>query len=113
MIQGGFDVEADQLGSSVSEGFGVALRLGKHEMDVEEESWSVASKFGDHLRAEGEIGHEMAVHDVQMQPCRPGGGDLGGALGKAGVLAGEEGWSENRGMRHVWMVVKLSGAGQG
>ena len=98
VIDGGLEVEADEVGAGFGEGLHEVLGVVQHEVDVEKEAGHLAAELGDHLRAEGEVGHEVAVHDVQVQPRRAGGRDLRGALGQAGVLAGENGGGEKGGM---------------
>ena len=100
MVEARFDVEADQLCAGGCEGFGVALGFVEHEVHVEEKTGDLAAEFGDHLRAEGEVGHKVPVHDVEMQPGRPSSRYLRGAFGEAGVLAGEKRRSEDGVMRH-------------
>lgn len=64
---------------------------------------NVRSNLCDDGRAKGDIGHEMAVHDVDMDPVRVGAyqaGALGAQLGKVGR---EDGRRDNGGRRHlVW-----------
>lgn len=113
VVEGGLDVEADELGAGLGEGFYVEVGLVEHEVDVEEQGGDFAAKFGDHLGAKGEVGDEVAVHDVEVQPGGAGGGDLGGAFGEADVLTGEDGGGENRGKRHGAKVDGDAGEGQG
>jgi hypothetical protein len=60
--------------------FGKALeqnfRFGTHQMHIElhPRQWP---QHPHHFRTERNIGHEMAVHDVQMKPIRPWRGQPG------------------------------------
>ena len=100
VIEFRFDMETHELRAGFDEGFGVALRLGKHEMDIEEKPGDLRAQLGDHLRPEREIGDEMAIHDVEMEPGGVGGGDKGGTFGETGMLAGEDGGGKESGKRH-------------
>ena len=48
------------------------------------------SHGGDDGGAEGNIGNELAVHDVEVQPVGPGRGGAGGFLAEAGKVGGEQ-----------------------
>ena len=101
MVVVGFDVDADQVGAGFCERLDVAVRLIEHEMHIEEELRRLAQR-GDRARAEGEVRHEMPVHDVEVNPrqaqaldqaprCRRGGrGSRRGwtAQGAAGAWGG-------------------------
>jgi len=90
VIEFGFDVNADELRSGLGKGFGEMPGLVQHEVNIEEESRNFATKFRDHLRAEGQIRHKVAVHDIEVEPRRAGGGDLCGAFSQPDVLTCEK-----------------------
>lgn len=68
VIVSGLDVNADEVGAGLGEGIDVVLRLGQHEMGVEEEFRARAAEGGEGLGAEGEVGDEVSVHDIAVQP---------------------------------------------
>lgn len=94
-----FDVNADEIGAGLRKGFDVVLWSGQHEMGVEEKFRARTAEGGKGLGAEGEVGDEVSVHDIAVQPGQAEVGHETGAGGKIGVVAGEEGRCEDRGVR--------------
>ena len=68
-------------------------------MGVEEKFRARPAECGKGLGAEGEVGDEVSVHDIAVQPGQAEVGHETGAGGKIGVVAGEEGRCEDRGVR--------------
>ena len=69
------------------------IRMLDHEMDVERKL-GVLSHGRDHGGTEGNIVHEMAIHDVEMQPI---GAGIFGAMDlgfETREVRGEDGWSD-------------------
>jgi len=50
----------------------------------------VRSGGGDHSGAEGNIRHEMAVHDVEVQPIGTSAGGTGGFRAQTREIGGEQ-----------------------
>ena len=48
------------------------------------------------MRTKGEVRHEMAVHDIEVNPREAGLFDDRGTGGEVGVVTGEDGGSEDR-----------------
>ena len=99
MIESRFDVNADEIGAALRKGFDVVLWSGQHEMGVEEKFRARPAEGGKSLGAEGEVGDEVSVHDIAVQPGEAEVGNETGAGGEIGVVASEEGWCEDRGVR--------------
>lgn len=96
-----FDVDGELLGAGLGEGFEEDLRSGAHQVDVEELSGE-GSEVGDEGGAEGQVGDEMAVHDIEVQPFGAGAGGAKDFAVQPGELRGEEGrgndhWGEANG----------------
>lgn len=91
----GFDVDADEIGAGFGKGFDVAVGFVEHEVSVKEELRNVRAERGEGLGAEGEVGDEVTVHDVEVQPRDAEGGNLSRGFGKVGVVAGKEGGCED------------------
>ena len=53
----------------------VARRLADHQVDVDRQVGQ-PPKRGDDVRPKGDVGHEVAVHDVEMQPVDTGALEL-------------------------------------
>lgn len=96
VVVGGFDMDADEIGAGFGEGIDVTMRFGEHQVGVEEKFQAVAAEGGEGFGAEGEVWHEMAIHDVEVQPGESEVLDDAGAGGEMGVVAGEQGGSEDR-----------------
>jgi hypothetical protein len=71
VVVGGLDVDRDPVGPRLRERVDELLGLGQHEVRVEEELRAVAPERGEGLGAEGEVGHEVPVHHVEVQPLEP------------------------------------------
>jgi hypothetical protein len=90
------DVDADEIGAGLGKRFHVAMRLGQHQVRVEKELRAGAAQRGERLGAEGQIRHEVPVHDVAMQPRQFEVLHDSRARGEVGVIAGEQGRVEER-----------------
>ena len=66
------------------------FRLAAHEVDVEEKIFGEWAHGGDDGGAEGNVGDELAVHDVEVQPVSAGRGGARGLLAEAGEVGGEQ-----------------------
>ena len=65
----GLDVHGDPVGAGLAELLHVALGLDDHQVHVDRQPGRRA--HGPHdQRADGDVGHEAAVHHVQVQPRR-------------------------------------------
>ena len=59
------------IGAGLGKGGEIALRLDDHQMHIERLSCVASHRFDDD-RPEGDIRHEAAVHDVDMNPVGAG-----------------------------------------
>ena len=84
------DVNGDQVGTGLDKGFKKDFRLAAHEVDVEEQIFGVGPDGGDDGRTEGNVRHELTVHDVKVQPVGPGSGGARGFLAEAGKIRSEQ-----------------------
>jgi len=74
------DVHGERVGAGVAKRFEVATRLRHHEVAVEEQPRMRAQRAHDG-RPDGEVGDEVAVHHVDVQPIGRAG-DLPDRLGQ-------------------------------
>ncbi len=65
-----------------------AVRISDHQMAVDRHRGVLEQRL-DHGQAEGEVRHEMVVHDVNVQPVR-NAGDRAGLIGEAGKVRGQD-----------------------
>jgi hypothetical protein len=64
------------------------VRVFDHQVTVERQR-GVLEQGLDDRQAEGEVGHEVVVHDIHMQPVRHAG-DSGGLIGEPGKVRGQD-----------------------
>ena len=65
------NVEGDRVAARIDEFVDVAARLRDHQVRVEGQARDAAERL-DGSRAEGQVRHEVAVHDVEMDPVGAG-----------------------------------------
>ena len=63
----GLQVDREQIGAGVGKGIHIAPRLFHHQMDVQKHL-RVPADGRHHRHADGDVGHEHAVHHVHMEP---------------------------------------------
>ncbi len=56
--------------------------------------------MGDDRRAEGDVGDEMTVHDVEVDPVGAGGVDGGDLGAQPGEIGGQDGGGDAQGLNH-------------
>lgn len=84
-----FNVDDQFIGAGFRKGFEEDFRFGAHQVHVKKELAERADGLDD-LRAEGNIRHEMPVHNVQVQPIGSGLGGANGVFTKGGVVSSEQ-----------------------
>ena len=88
-MRAGFRMDADEVGAGLGKGLQVRVGRGDHQVDVEGDLACLRSAFtitGPKLM----FGHEMPVHDVEVQPVGAGGSDGTRFLAQPGEIGGEE-----------------------
>jgi hypothetical protein len=66
-MQAAFGMDGDRIGAGRDEGLEKRIDWRHHQVNVEELLRRLADGCNDRC-AEGEIGHEMAVHDIDVDP---------------------------------------------
>ena len=69
------DVDGQHVRALVAKARGETPRRLDHQVDVEKQVRALAQALYDR-EAQRDVRHELAVHDVYMQPIRPCGGNL-------------------------------------
>src|SRR5689334_8244582 len=82
-----------RIGPGAHERFYIAFGVFDHEVAIEMELGDPADGL-DHRRPDGQVGDEMAVHDIQMEEARTRAFDLGDVLGQARKVRREDGWDD-------------------
>ena len=73
-LGGGLEVEGDRCGAELGVLRRPAVGVGDHQVHVERNRAGRLDAL-DHLRPEGQVGHEVVVHDIHVHEVR--GGDAG------------------------------------
>ncbi len=84
-----FDMNGHAVGAGLGKGFEEDVGAGAHQMDVKGQAAQRAKGLDDG-GAEGNVGHKMAVHDVEVKPVGAGAVDAGGFGAEAGEIRGQE-----------------------
>ena len=87
---GGLGVDGDDIGAGLGEGFEIEIDRLDHEMHVEHLLRARPDAF-DEARPEGDVRHEMAVHDIDMHPVAARFVDGADLLAEAGEIGREDG----------------------
>ena len=71
-------MNGQDIGSGIHEVAEITVGLGDHQMDVYRSAVPRGNRLKgpDDHRAGGDVGHEMAVHDVDVEIVGPGGEDF-------------------------------------
>ena len=97
-MRAGFRMHADMIGTCLGKGGDVGIDRGDHQMHVQLHRGMRAQGFDDQ-RAEGDVGDEMAVHDIQMQPFRAGALHRFGFFAQAGEISGQKAGGDEKSSR--------------
>jgi len=77
-MDGRLHMDGEKVAAGRQKGVEIAVRFGDHEVDIEGQPGDLP-QGGHDSRPDGKIRNEMPVHDVDMDPVRPGrfdGADL-------------------------------------
>ena len=74
---------------ALGEGLKIGIARRDHQVHVEH-LFRVAANRLHHIRADGDVGNEMAVHDVDMDPVGAGGVNRPDFLAELGEIGGED-----------------------
>ena len=90
----GLDVNRQQIGPARQNDRRIA-RLGDHQVDVQRQAGQPPHRF-EHRKAEADVGHEMPVHDVQVQDPRPAASARRISSGEIAEVAGQQRGRDHR-----------------
>jgi len=99
VLQGAVQVGAcllmhrDHICAGLGEGWNVRVWILDHEVAVEGELGDGAQRL-DHRRAEGNVGNEVAVHDIDVNDGSAATFGCGDFIGEMGKVGGEDGEGE-------------------
>ena len=86
----GFDLDGDHVGAGFGEGGDELVGILDHEVAVEREGGDGADGLDDG-RAEGDVGDEVAVHDVDVDDGAAAGGGAADFVGEVCEVRGQDG----------------------
>ena len=75
------EVYRDAVGTGLDECLEITVRRLDHQVHVERQAGDLANGLDDQ-RAKGDVGHEVPVHDVEVQQIRAAALDLANVLGQ-------------------------------
>ncbi len=85
----GFDMHGDDVGAGLGEGFEIGIARRDHQMHVERLLGVGPDRFDD-VGADRNVRHEVAVHDVDMNPVGAGCVHRADFLAELGKIGGED-----------------------
>ena len=106
------DMHGDDVGAGFGEGFEIRIARRDHQMHVERLLGVRPDRFDD-IRPDRNVGHEMAVHDVDMDPVGAGGIDRAHLFAEFCEIGGEDRRGDDERARTGFAVrlTRHSGAG--
>ena len=93
-MRAGLGMHGDDVGAGFGEGLDEGIARRDHQMHVEELLRMRAQRLH-HVGADGDVGHEMPVHDVDMDPIAAGGIDGAHLLAEPGEVGREDRWGDD------------------
>ena len=90
------------IGAGFGEGFEIRIARRDHQVHVERLFGVRPDRFDD-VRADGNVRHEMAVHDVDMDPVGAGGIDRAHLLAQFREIGGEDRWGDDERAGHGFL----------
>ncbi len=93
----GLGVHCDHVCTGISKGLNIFLWFDDHEMDVDCLCRCGANRF-DNQRANRDVGHETAVHDVDVNPVGAGPVDRLDFSLKTAKISGKDRWGDSEGL---------------
>ena len=88
-VRARLDVHGDDVGAGLGEGLEIGIAGRDHQVHVEHLPGVRAQRLH-HVRADGDIRHEVAVHDVDVDPVGAGGIDRAHLLAELGEVGGQD-----------------------
>ncbi len=95
----GLGVHRDDVAAGLGEGFQVGIDRRDHQVHVER-LLGVRPQGRDNAGTDGDIGHEMPIHDVDMNIVAARRIDGADFLSQTREVGRENGWCDFHGLRH-------------
>ena len=94
-MAGGFRMKSKGRGPGIGERADEIFGVFGHQVDVEERARGGLAQGGAQGRAESEVGDELIVHHVQVQPVGAGGQGAPGVAAELGEVGGQQGCGDD------------------
>ena len=89
-MRAGLGMHRDDVGAGGGEGLDIWIAGRNHQMHVER-LLGMRTERLDHVGADGDVRHKMAVHHIDMDPVAAGGVDGAHFLAEPGKIGREDG----------------------
>jgi hypothetical protein len=86
-VVGCLEVDREHVSPGFDEIAGVAIGLVDHQVDIQVGSPHLPPDHADEIRAIGNIGHKVAIHDIEMDPVGSRIDGSAGLLSQTGVVS--------------------------
>jgi hypothetical protein len=93
-VDAGFLMHGDPIGAGLGEGFDEVVGIFDHQVTIERNVADGFAQRGYYRRADGDVGDEMTVHDVDMEDSAAGVDGGLGLVAELGEVGGEDGGCE-------------------
>jgi hypothetical protein len=93
----GFGMDGDHICARVGERLNIFLGLDDHQMNIDH-TFGSGSDSLHHEGPDGDVGHESAVHDIDVDPVRPGFVDSFDFSRKAAKIRRKDGGGDSKGL---------------
>ena len=99
----GLHMHGDEIGARLGqEGFEIRIARRDHEMHVER-LVGVPPQCPHHVGPDGDVGYEMPVHDVHMDPIGARFVDRAHFFAQLGEIGGQDGWGDGKRAMHRYL----------
>jgi hypothetical protein len=102
-VRPGLRVERDDVGARVGKILHILVDRRNHQMDVER-LCAVRAQRLHHGRADGDVGHEMAVHHIDMDPVAACFVDRANFFTQTREIGGQDRRGDTDGSAHGWRL---------
>src|SRR5215510_14997711 len=92
-VPAGFDMHRQIIAPCLDKRWQEHVRLLDHEVDIERQIRHCVEGFDDR-RPDGEIGHKVPVHDINVNQVSASGFDPADLFSQAGKISGEDRWCD-------------------
>ena len=103
-------MDGQDVGARLAIGLQPGVDRRDHQMHVERK-FRVRPQGLHHIRADGDVRHEMAVHDVDMDPVRAGSVQRANFFAQHREVAGKDGRTD-QGLGHEPGIRRVGGGGK-